>query len=61
MYICAQYLISMKNSTTAIATYESPNCRAIEINTQSLVCTSPGSSTDVFGINSNSLDDDDWF
>lgn len=31
MYICAQYLISMKNSTTAIAAYVSPNCRVIEI------------------------------
>lgn len=60
MYICAQYLISMKNSTTAIAAYVSPNCRTIEIDTQSLVCTSPGSRTEGYGINQYGLNEDDW-
>lgn len=41
--------------------YKSPSVRVIEIEGADIICTSPGSSTDVFGINSNRLDDDDWF
>lgn len=40
--------------------YESPSVWVIEIEGADIICTSPGSNTEGYGINQNSLDDDDW-
>lgn len=40
--------------------YKSPSVRVIEIEGADIICTSPGSNTEGYGINQNRLEDDDW-
>lgn len=40
--------------------YICPTVRVVDIDGAEIICTSPGSRTEGYGINAQSLDEDDW-
>lgn len=40
--------------------YICPTVRAVQINGSEIICTSPGSRTEGYGINQYGLNEDDW-